>query len=79
MVIIPLSADPVVPILLKIQGNLLGFVVEVEHPVVEDLLPRKQINEATEVPEAKSNEKSDLDIVRLMEAHRLLITVHKLV
>ena len=33
--------------------------------------PRRQVNEATEVPEAKSNEKSDLDIVRLMEAYRL--------
>ena len=28
----------VVPILPKIQGNLPGFVVEAEHPVVEDLL-----------------------------------------
>ena len=27
-----------VPILPKIQGNLPGFVVEAEHPVVEDLL-----------------------------------------
>ena len=33
--------------------------------------PRRQINKATEIPEAKSNEKSDLDIVRLMEAYRL--------
>ena len=33
--------------------------------------PRRQIHEATEVPEAKSNKKSDLDIVRLMEAYRL--------
>ena len=33
--------------------------------------PRRQINEATEIPEAKSNEKSDLDIVRLMEAYGL--------
>ena len=33
--------------------------------------PRRQINEATEVPETKSNEKSDSDIVRLMEAYRL--------
>ena len=33
--------------------------------------PRRQVNEATEVPEAKSNEKSDLDIIRLMEAYRL--------
>ena len=33
--------------------------------------PRRQINEATEVPEAKSNEKSDLDIVRLIEAYKL--------
>ena len=41
--------------------------------------PRRQINEATEVPEAKSNKKSDLDIVRLMEATDFLITVHKLV
>ena len=33
--------------------------------------PRRQINEATEIPEAKSNDKSDLDIVRLMEAYGL--------
>ena len=33
--------------------------------------PRRQINEATEIPEAKSNEKSDLDIVRLIEAYGL--------
>ena len=33
--------------------------------------PRRQVNEATEAPEAKSNEKSDLDIVRLMEAYGL--------
>ena len=30
--------------------------------------PRRQVNEATEIPEANSNDKSDLDIVRLMEA-----------
>ena len=29
------------------------------------------MNEATEIPEAKSNDKSDLDIVRLMEAYGL--------
>ena len=33
--------------------------------------PRRQVNEATEIPEAKSNDKSDLDIVRLMEAYGL--------
>ena len=33
-----LCADPAVPILPKIQGNLLGFVVEAEHPMVEDSL-----------------------------------------
>ena len=33
--------------------------------------PRRQINEATEIPEAKSNDKSDLDVVRLMEAYGL--------
>ena len=33
--------------------------------------PRREVNEATEIPEAKSNEKSDLDIIRLMEAYRL--------
>ena len=33
--------------------------------------PRRKVNEATEVSEAKSNEKSDLDIVRLMEAYGL--------
>ena len=36
----PLNAELIaVPVLLKIQGNLPGFVVEVEHhPVVEDSL-----------------------------------------
>ena len=36
----PLNADSsiAVPILPKIQGNLPGFVVEVEYPMVEDLL-----------------------------------------
>ena len=33
-----LNADPAVPILPKIQGNLSDFVVEAEHPMVEDLL-----------------------------------------
>ena len=33
--------------------------------------PRRQVNEATEILEAKSNDKSDLDIVRLMEAYGL--------
>ena len=33
--------------------------------------PRRQVNEATEIPEAKPNEKSDLDIVRLMEIYGL--------
>ena len=33
--------------------------------------PRRQVNEVTEIPEAKSNKKSDLDIVRLMEAYAL--------
>ena len=33
--------------------------------------PRRQVNEATEISEAKSNDKSDLDIVRLMEAYGL--------
>ena len=67
----PMNADPADPILPKIQGNLPGFVVEVEHPVVEDLLQGD--NEATEVPEAKTNKKSDLDIVRLMEGYGLSI------
>ena len=34
----PLCADPAVPILPKIQNNLTGFVVEAEHPRLEDLL-----------------------------------------
>ena len=36
----PLNVDPAItaPILLKILGNLPGFVVEAEHPMVEDLL-----------------------------------------
>ena len=63
-----LNVELTVPILLKIQGNLTGFVVEVGHPVVEDL---PQEGRSTEIPEAKSNEKSDLDIVRLMEAYGL--------
>ena len=33
-----LNVELTVPILLKIQGNLTGFVVEVGHPVIEDLL-----------------------------------------
>ena len=33
--------------------------------------PRIQINKATEIPEAKFNDKSDLDIVGLMEAYGL--------
>ena len=33
--------------------------------------PRRQVSEATEVPEGKSNDKSDFDIVRLMEAYGL--------
>ena len=35
----PLSVDPTaVPILPKIQGNLPGFMIEAEQPMVEDLL-----------------------------------------
>ena len=34
----PLNPDLAVPVLPKIQGNLPGFVVEAEHPMVEDLL-----------------------------------------
>ena len=33
--------------------------------------PRRQVNKATEIPEAKSNKKSDLDIVRFMDAYGL--------
>ena len=33
--------------------------------------PKRQVHEATEIPEVKSNKKSDLDIIRLMEAYRL--------
>ena len=36
-----------------------------------EVLPRRQVNDATEISEAKSNDKSDLDIVRLMEAYGL--------
>ena len=41
----PLSADSAiaVPILPKIQGNLPGFVVEVEHSVVEDSLQEDKL------------------------------------
>ena len=45
-------------------------MVEAEHPEVEET-PRRRVNEATEISEAKSNDKSDLDIVRLMEAYGL--------
>ena len=40
-------------------------------PCGRGFTPRIQINEATDIPEAESNEKSDLDIVRLMEAYGL--------
>ena len=33
-----MNADPAVPMLLKIQANLPGFMVEVEHSMVEDSL-----------------------------------------
>ena len=36
--------------------------------------PRRQVHEATEVSEAKTNDKSDLDIIRLMEACGLFNT-----
>ena len=41
----PLNADPAVavPILPKIQGNLSGFVVEAEHPMVKDLLQEDKL------------------------------------
>ena len=48
----PLSADPAVPILpkiqgnlpgFKIQGNLPGFMVEAEHPVVKDSLQEDKL------------------------------------
>ena len=71
LVIMLLNVELTVPTLPKTQGNLTGFVVEADHPMVEDLLPRRQVHEATEIPEAKSNDKSDLDIVRLMEAYGL--------
>ena len=72
-VIFGLCADLLITVLvlLKTQGSSTGFVVEAEHLEVEDLLPRRQVNEATEISEAKSNDKSDLDIVRLMEAYGL--------
>ena len=40
-------------------------------PHGQGFTPRREVNEATEIPEAKSNDKSDLDIVRLMEAYGL--------
>ena len=46
-------------------------MVKAEHPIGRGFTPRRQVNEATEAPEAKCNEKSDLDIVRLMEAYGL--------
>ena len=46
-------------------------MVEVDKSCGIGFTPRRQVNEATEIPEAKSNDKSDLDIVRLMEAYGL--------
>ena len=40
-------------------------------PCGHGFTPRRQIDEATEVSEAKSNKESDLDVVRLMEAYGL--------
>ena len=34
----PLNAEPAIPTVPKIQGNLPGFMEEAEHPVVEDSL-----------------------------------------
>ena len=48
-----------------------GFHGRGRTPHGRGFTPRRQTNEATEVPKAKSNEKSDLDIVRLMEAYGL--------
>ena len=44
LVIIVLCADLAVSILPKIQDNLTGFVVEAEHPRVEDLLLEVPVN-----------------------------------
>ena len=38
LVIMPLNAEPAIPTVPKIQGNLPGFMEEAEHPVVEDSL-----------------------------------------
>ena len=44
LVIMPLNAElTAVPTLPKIQGNLLGFVVEADHPGVEDLLQEDKL------------------------------------
>ena len=42
LVIIRLCADPAVPVLPKIQGSSTGFMVEAEHPKVEDLLQEER-------------------------------------
>ena len=74
LVIIPLSVDPAVPILPNSTQNTRQFTRfhgRGRTPCGRGFTPRRQINEATEFPEAKSNEKSDLDTVRFMEAYRL--------
>ena len=68
----PLNAELItVPVLPKIQCSLIGFMVEADHPRVQDSLQEDRSMKQTEISEAKSNDKSDLDIVRLMEAYGL--------
>ena len=43
LVIMPLCTGPAVPVLHKIQGNSTGFMVEAEHPGVEDSLQENKL------------------------------------
>ena len=68
-----LNADPAiaVPILPKTQGSLPGFVVEAEHPVVEDLLLEdKSMKQLKSLKPSLMRNLIYLDIVRLI--HKLV-------
>ena len=64
-----LNVELTVPILLKIQGNLTGFMVEADHLGVEDSLQKGR--SMKQLRFLQSNDKSHLDIVRLMEVYGL--------
>ena len=68
----PLNAELIaVPVLPKNSRQFNRFCGRGRSSRGRGFTPRRQVNEATEIPEAKSNDKSDLDIVRLMEAYGL--------